>query len=247
MIRAGIGGWTFEPWRGAFYPPGLPHARELAFASQKLTAIEINGTFYRTQTPNTFEKWAHETPDDFVFSVKALRYATNKRVLAEAGESVERFVASGLDRLGDKLGPILWQFAPTKKFDAHDFETFLKLLPRELNGRPLRHALEVRHGSFNTDAFIEMAAQAGVAVVLAESEDYPCIEAETADFMYLRLMKAQADVDTGYPADELAGWHARATRWAKGGRDVFVFFINGAKERAPAAAEAFLALVAKSA
>jgi uncharacterized protein YecE (DUF72 family) len=240
MIRAGIGGWTYEPWRGAFYPPRLPHAQELAFASRALTTIEINGTFYRTQKPDTFRKWAEETPDGFVFSVKAPRYAVNKRVLAEARPSIERFAESGLGELGDKLGPILWQLAPTKKFDAADVAAFLSLLPHEAKGRPLRHALEVRHASFQTAAFIEMAAEAGAAIVLADSDDYPLIEGQTAAFTYARLIKSRADVETGYPEAELAAWRKRAQRWAKGGRDVFVYFIDGAKERAPAAAAAFL-------
>src|SRR5271166_5557800 len=159
MIRAGIGGWTFEPWRGAFYPPKLPYAQDLAFASRAVTTIEINGTFYRTQKPDTFRKWAEETPDDFVFSVKAPRYAVNKRILAEAGPSIERFLQSGLDQLGEKLGPILWQFAPTKKFDAADFAAFLALLPLEAKGMRLRHVLEVRHPSFKTAEFTELAAK----------------------------------------------------------------------------------------
>jgi len=240
MIRAGIGGWTFEPWRGAFYPPKLPYAQELAFASRAVTTIEINGTFYRTQKPDTFRKWAEETPDGFVFSVKAPRYAVNKRVLAEAGSSIERFAESGLDQLGDKLGPILWQFAPTKKFDAADFSAFLALLPRDAKGTRLRHALEVRHASFKTPEFIELAAKAGAAIVVADSEDYPLIEEQTADFSYARLMKSRPEVETGYKADELAAWRKRAEGWAEGGRDVFVYFISGAKERAPAAAAAFL-------
>ncbi len=241
MIRAGIGGWTFEPWRGSFYPPGLPHAQELAFASRALTTIEINGTFYRTQKPDTFRKWAEETPDGFVFSVKAARYAVNKRVLAEAGPSIERFAESGLEQLGEKLGPILWQFAPTKKFDAADFAAFLALLPREVKGTRLRHALEVRHASFKTPEFIELSAKAGAAIVVADSEDYPLIEEQTADFSYARLMKSRAGLETGYPPDELVAWRKRAQALAKGGRNVFVYFIDGAKERAPAAAEAFLA------
>ncbi len=241
MIRAGVGGWTYEPWRGAFYPPGLLRAQELSFASRALTTIEINGTFYRTQKPETFRKWAGETPDGFVFSVKAPRYAVNKRALSEAGPSIERFAGSGLGELGGKLGPILWQFAPTKKFDAADFADFLTLLPREAEGRPLRHALEVRHASFQTDAFIEMAAEAGAAIVVADSDDYPPIEERTADFTYARLMKSRADVETGYPEAELAAWRKRAEGWAKGGGDAFVYFIDGAKERAPAAAAAFLA------
>ncbi len=240
MIRAGVGGWTFEPWRGTFYPPKLPHAQELAFASRALTSIEINGTFYRTQKPDTFRKWAGETPDGFVFSVKAPRYAVNKRVLAEAGPSIERFAESGLDELGVKLGPILWQFAPTKKFDAADIAAFLALLPREVKGARLRHALEVRHASFKTPEFFDLAAKVGAAIVVADSEDYPLIEEQTADFTYARLMKSRPEGETGYPADELADWRKRARSWAEGGRDVFVYFIDGAKERAPAAAAAFL-------
>jgi uncharacterized protein YecE (DUF72 family) len=240
MIRAGVGGWTFEPWCGTFYPPGLPHAQELSFASRALTSIEINGTFYRTQKPDTFRKWAEETPDGFVFSVKAPRYAVNKRVLAEARPSIERFAESGLEQLGNKLGPILWQFAPTKKFDAADFAAFLALLPHEAKGTPLRHALEVRHPSFKTPEFCELAAKVGAAIVLADSDDYPLIEEQTADFSYARLMRSRAEVETGYPTDELAAWRKRAKCWAKGGRDVFVYFIDGAKERAPAAAAAFL-------
>jgi len=240
MIRAGIGGWTYEPWRGIFYPPKLPYAKELAFASRALTTIEINGTFYRTQKPDTFRKWAEETADGFVFSVKAPRYAVNKRVLAEAGPSIERFAESGLEQLGEKLGPILWQFAPRKKFDAADIAAFLALLPREVKGTRLRHVLEVRHASFKALEFIELAAKAGAAIVVADSEDYPLIEEQTADFSYARLMKSHPEVETGYQADELAAWRKRAQGWAKGGRDVFVYFINGAKERAPAAAAAFL-------
>lgn len=246
MIRAGIGGWTYELWRGSFYPPGLPHARELSFASSALTSIEINGTFYRTQKPETFLKWAKETPDGFVFSVKAPRYAVNKRLLAETGPSVERFAESGLDQLGEKLGPILWQFPPSKRFDAADVAAFLALLPQEANGRRLRHALEVRHESFRTPQFYELAAKTGAAIVVADSDDYPLIEEATGDFTYVRLMKARADVETGYSEAELAAWRKRAKEWAKGGRDVFVYFINGAKERAPAAAGAFLASCASA-
>lgn len=241
MIRVGIGGWTFEPWRKTFYPPGLAHARELEYASSQLTTIEINGTFYRTQKPDTFRKWAAETPDDFVFSVKAPRYAVNKRVLAEAGESIERFIESGLDQLGAKLGPLLWQFAPTKKFDASDFAAFLALLPPELKGHRLRNALEVRHASFNTPEFLDMAREAGAAIVFADSDDYPIIAEQTADFTYARLMRARAEEATGYAAGELAAWRKRTEGWATAGRDAFVYFINGAKERAPAAAMAFLA------
>jgi uncharacterized protein YecE (DUF72 family) len=243
MIRAGIGGWTYEPWRGNFYPQGLPHARELEFASRKLTTIEINGTFYRTQKPDTFRKWGDETPDGFVFSLKAPRYAVNKRVLAEAGPSIEAFVKSGIAELGDKLGPVLWQFAPTKKFDASDFGAFLALLPSEVKGRPLRHALEVRHESFKAPQFFELAQKAGAAIVLADSDEYPCIAQETAGFTYARLMKSREEEPAGYAPAELSGWMERARKWSAGGRDAFVYFINGAKERAPAAAQAFQAMM----
>ena len=158
-IRVGIGGWTFEPWRGSFYPKGLAHAKELAYASSKLTTIEINGTLYRTQTPATFAKWRKEVPDGFVFSVKGPRYVVQKRVLAEAGESLGFFLKSGITELGDRLGPILWQFAPTKKFDAADFAAFLAMLPAKLDGLRLRHAVEVRHPSFATPQFIALLRQ----------------------------------------------------------------------------------------
>ncbi|MGO8778641.1 MAG: DUF72 domain-containing protein [Rhodomicrobium sp.] len=240
MIRAGIGGWTFGPWRGNFYPKGLAHSCELEFASRALNTIEINGTFYRTQTPDTFRKWADETPEGFVFSLKAPRYAVNKRVLAEAGPSIERFFASGVHALGKKLGPVLWQFAPTKRFEPGDFAAFLALLPREVKGLPLRHALEVRHESFRSPQFAGLAAKAGAAIVLADSDVYPCIEAETAGFTYARLMRSRMEEETGYASEELASWAKRAANWGAGGQDVFIYFIDGAKERAPAAAQAFL-------
>jgi uncharacterized protein YecE (DUF72 family) len=242
MIRVGIGGWTYEPWRGVFYPHGLPHARELEYASRQLTAIEINGTFYRTQNPKTFRKWAEETPDDFVFSVKGPRYATNKRALAEAEPSISRFMESGLDELGGKLGPLLWQFAPTKKFDAEDFASFLALLPRELKGKPLRHVLEVRHESFKSPEFTRLAARFGAAIALAESDEYPLIEEVTADFVYARLMRSREEEEAGYPQAELDKWADRAKAWSAQGLDVFLYFIAGAKVHNPAAA---LALIAK--
>jgi len=246
MIRAGIGGWTFEPWRGSFYPKGLVHSRELEFASRALNTIEINGTFYRTQTPDTFRNWADETPDGFVFSLKAPRYAVNRRVLAEAGPSIERFFASGVAELGEKLGPILWQFAPTKRFEQADFAAFLALLPRQVNGNPLRHALEVRHESFKSPELVNLAAKADAAIVLADSDDYPCIEEKTAGFTYVRLMKSRMEEETGYASEELARWAERAANWSADGRDVFIYFIDGAKERAPAAAQAFLGLITKN-
>ena len=257
MIRVGIGGWTYEPWRGTFFPDKLPHARELQYASRQVTAIEVNGTYYRTQTPATFAKWAGETPDGFVFAIKALRFCTNRKVLAEAGESVGKFLHSGLHELGDKLGPVLWQFMPSKRFDPADFGAFLDLLPDEAGGRRLRHALEVRHDSFRDPAFIDLARRRGAAVVFADSATYPTLADVTADFVYARLENAQAAVETGYTAAQLDRWAAAAKTWgageapegmdyvdaaapAKTPRDVFVFMINGAKQRAPAAAKALL-------
>lgn len=256
MIRAGIGGWNYEDWRGTFYPKGLPKTRELFHASRQLTTIEINSTYYRTQSPTSFRRWAEETPDDFVFAVKASQFATNRRVLAEAGSSIERFVASGITELKAKLGPILWQFAPTKKFDADDFEAFLKLLPARHNDVKLRHAVEVRHESFRVPEFATLARKYKVAVVIADSAKYPMLADVTADFVYARLQKAEARVTTGYTTADLDKWATRAKAWAQGSvaadlstlaappaarkRDVFVYMINGAKERAPAAAMAFL-------
>jgi uncharacterized protein YecE (DUF72 family) len=261
-IRVGIGGWTYEPWRDNFYPADLTQKRELEYASRHVTAIEINGTYYRTPTPASFAKWRDETPDDFIFSVKVLRYITVRRVLAEAGEAIERFVNSGLAELGDKLGPLLWQFGPTKKFEPEDFDAFLKLLPAKTGGIRLRHALEVRHPSFNSVDFIALARAHGAAVVFADSDEYQSFADLTSDFVYARLMKADAKVTTGYTGTALASWAKHAQTWAQGGepaglphvdskpakkqpRDVFMFFINGAKERAPAAAGELLKLVSQ--
>jgi len=254
-IRVGIGGWTYEPWRDNFYPAKLPASRELQHASRQVTAIEVNGTYYSTMTAKAFERWFAETPDDFVFALKANRFATNRRVLAEAGESIARFIGSGLARLEHKLGPVLWQFAPTKRFDPADFEAFLKLLPADVEGRPLRHVLDVRHDSFMVPEFLALARAYRAAVVFTDSPDYPSFANLTADFVYLRLMNAKSDVPTGYPPDVLGAFAACAKTWAGGGepsglplvegdtgapaaasRDVFMFMINGAKERAPAAA-----------
>ncbi len=257
MIRVGIGGWVFPPWRGEFYPKGLPQARELEHASRKLTTIEINGTFYGTQKPESFRKWAAQTPDDFVFSLKGPQFATNRRVLAQAGESVERFFASGVLELKSKLGPILWQMAPTKKFDAEDFTAFLSLLPQRLDGRTIRHVVEVRHESFLVPEFIVLLRKFSVAVVLAESDKHPLIADVTGDFVYARLQRTSEAVATGYPLDALDTWAKRAQTWADGGapddlatiagpspaqtkRDVFIYMISGAKVRAPAAAMALI-------
>jgi uncharacterized protein YecE (DUF72 family) len=257
-ILVGIGGWTYEPWRETFYPQKLPAKRELEHASRQVTAIEVNGTYYSTMKPAAFERWRDETPDGFVFSLKANRFATNRRVLADAGESIARFIDSGLARLGPKLGPVLWQFAPTKQFDPEDFEGFLKLLPREVEGLPLRHVLDVRNDSFRSPRFLELARKYAAAVVLTDSPNYPQLADLTTDFVYLRLMRAESARETGYAPEVLDAYAACAQAWAAGGqpqgvplveagaeaqdvpRDVFVFVINGAKERAPKAATELL-------
>ena len=217
MIRVGIGGWVFAPWRGEFYPKGLQQARELEHASRKLTSIEINGTFYRTQKPDSFRKWAQETPDDFVFSLKGPRYTTHRRVLAEAGSSVERFFGSGVLELKGKLGPVLWQLPPTKAFNPDDFTAFLELLPRTLDGRPIRHAVEVRHASFVTADFIALLRKHAVAPVLVDSEKHPMIADVTSDFVYARLQRTSEKVKTGYAPAALDDWAKRAETFAKGG------------------------------
>ncbi len=251
-VRVGVGGWTYEPWRDNFYPAGWPAARELEYASQRLTAIEVNGTYYSSQKPATFAKWARETPEGFVFSLKASRFATNRRVLAEAGESIERFVGSGIAELGDKLGPIVWQFAPTKRFDPDDFGAFVAMLPSQVSGLPLRHVLDVRHESFRTPEYLALARRHGVATVFTDSDDYPSFADVTGPFVYVREMRTESALPQGVPPEALDAMAACARRWADGGepdgvprigppqpagpRDVFVFFISGAKERAPAAA-----------
>jgi len=237
-VRVGVGGWTFDPWRDNFFPKGLPHSRELHYASRQLTAIEVNGTYYSTFKPPTFAKWRDETPEGFVFSLKANRFATNRRQLSSAGESITRFVESGISELGDKLGPIVWQFMPTKVFDPQDFEAFLALLPRTADGRALRHVLDVRHESFATPEYLALARRYGCVTVYTDSEKFPNIADAQAPFAYLRLMRSRSEVPSGYPPAELEAWAAGARTWVGGprGREAFIFFINGAKERAPAAA-----------
>jgi uncharacterized protein YecE (DUF72 family) len=239
-IRVGIGGWTYEPWRGVFYPEDLPQKRELEFASRNLTSIEINGTYYSSFKSASWIKWREDTPPGFVFSVKASRFCTNRKNLVDAGESVAKFFAQGIGELRDRLGPINWQLATTKKFDAAEVEAFLELLPGEVQGIKLRHALEVRHESFRHRTFYELARRYGAAIVFADSEDYPAIDEHTADFTYARLMRTREDAQSGYASLALDGWAKRAYDWAKRG-DVFVYFIAGAKIRAPAAAQALIA------
>jgi uncharacterized protein YecE (DUF72 family) len=253
-IRTGIGGWTFPPWRGVFYPDGLRQADELAYASSKLGAIEINGTYYSLQKPASFAAWAAATPDDFVFAIKASRFCTNRKVLSDVGEAMDRFMGQGLTELGPKLGPILWQFMATKKYDPDDFAGFLALLPKELGGRPLRHCVEVRNASFATEAFVDLARSHNVAICASENPDYPLIADVTADFVYARLMRGRDEIETGYEAADLDAWATRLRAYSNGGsppdlatlappppaapRDVFAFFISAGKVRAPAAAVA---------
>jgi uncharacterized protein YecE (DUF72 family) len=256
-IRIGVGGWTYEAWRGSFFPKGLPHAKELEYAGSKLTSIEINGTYYGSQKPASFIKWRDETPDDFVFAVKGPRFATNRRVLAEAGQSIEYFFKTGVTELKAKLGPINWQFATTKRFDPEDFAAFLKLLPKSVDGFDIRHAVEVRHASFKSPDFIALARAHGVAVVIAADSKYPQIADLTAPFVYARIMGTTSTEATGYSAAALDQWASRAKTWASGGspedlateaaaktdatsREVFLYVISGAKERNPAAAMALI-------
>jgi uncharacterized protein YecE (DUF72 family) len=258
MIRVGIGGWTFEPWRGVFYPEGLSQKKELEFASRALTAIEINGTYYSTFKPASFAGWAATAPEGFVFTVKGSRFCTNRKVLAEAGESVARFTGQGLVELGHKLGPIFWQFMATKKFDAEDFRAFLALLPRQEAGVKLRHAVQVRHDSFHVPEFVDMCRDAGVAIVYADSPEYPAIADVTGDFVYARLEAGTDDNPVCYPEADIPKWAKVAETWASGGRpeglpyasdaalpvkprDTFIFFIHGGKVRAPAGAQALQA------
>lgn len=259
-ILVGVGGWTFEPWRDNFYPAGLPAARELEYASRQLSMIEVNGTYYSTMSAATFAKWRDQTPEDFVFSLKANRFATNRRVLAEAGESVQRFVASGIAELGAKLGPIVWQFATTKRFDAADFEAFLRLLPREAAGVPLRHVMDVRHETFKTPQYLALARRYGAGTVFTDSDEYPSFADITTDFVYVRTMRTDSNLPQGCTPAALEQIAASTRCWRDGhepdglprvapaqaaapGRDVFLLFISGAKEKAPHAAMGVKALL----
>ena len=255
-IYIGIGGWTYEEWRGPFYPDGLTQKRELEYASSKLTSIEINGTYYGAQKPSTFQKWRAETPDDFVFSVKGTRYATNRRDLAESKDSVDRFLNSGISELKEKLGPINWQFMATKKFDPADMENFFKLLPPEIDGVRLRHAVEVRHPTFQCAEFVDLARHYGVAVITGADSDFPVIADLTADFAYVRIMGSSEEHELGYSEQALDEWAYRARTLAEGQipndlpiygkkqspkpRDVYLYVISGYKTKNPAAAMALI-------
>jgi uncharacterized protein YecE (DUF72 family) len=258
QVRVGVGGWTFEPWRGVFYPGDLKQKDELAYASRHLTAIEINGTYYSSFKPDSWKKWRDETPDGFVFAIKGSRFTTNRRELATAGESLERFFAQGMTELGDRMGPFLWQLPHTKKFNPDDLDGFLSLLPKEVGGRPARHALEPRHASFSTPDYPALLRKHGVANVYAKHATYPEIADVTADFVYARLQTGRDEIETAYEAPELDAWAGRLKTWAAGGhpgdlprldaasaptadaRDVFAFIIHEGKVRAPVCAMALI-------
>ena len=236
VIRSGVGGWTYPPWRGVFYPDKLAQSKELEYASHRLGAIEINATFYGRQSPKSWEKWSQVAPDGFQFAIKASRYCVSRSKLAEGAESIGNFCGQGFEVLGRKLGPILWQFGPKKTFDRDDIAAFIDLIPEQVGSLKLRHAFEPRHESFNDARFFELCRARDIAVVLEDSEEYPTIEADTASFAYARLQRMREDVPTGYDDAALDGFAERARAWQKAGRDAYVFFINGAKVRAPAAA-----------
>src|SRR5277367_3322688 len=273
-VRIGISGWRYVPWRGVFYPEKLTQKKELAYASSIFRSIEINGTFYSLQRPEYFEAWAGETPGDFVFSVKAPKFVTHVRRLADVETPVANFLASGILRLGSKLGPILWQLPPNFRFEPEKLETFLKILPHDtesagalarrhdkfLKGRaavktdakrPLRHAIEIRHSSFAVPEFIEMLRAYDVALVCADTVEWPRMMDVTSDFMYCRLHGSEVLYASGYDDDALDEWAARIAAWAQGGEpanaerassvpamlcekcDVYVYFDNDVKVRAP--------------
>jgi len=259
-IRVGIGGWTYAPWRDNFYPKGLVQRRELEYASRELSAIEINGTYYGAQKPATYAKWRDETPPGFVFTAKAPKRITQSRALDRTGAQVEDFVG-GIAELGDRLGALVWQFDAGTRIDRAGFEAFMELLPRQVSGRPMRHVLDVRDHGFVDAGYVALARRHGMATVFTDSDEHPSFADATADFVYARLMRARADIPTGYPPGELQAWAARASTWAAGGtpddlptlapaeggkarrRNVFIFFIAAAKERNPAAATALLRIL----
>jgi len=236
QIRIGIGGWSYPPWRGVFYPDKLPQAKELEYASSALTAIEINATFYGRQKPKSWENWEKVAPDGFQFAVKGSRFCVTRSRLCEGAEGIGNFFAQGFAALGPKLGPILWQFAPRRKFDRDDIAGFIDLLPSELDGIKLRHAIEPRHESFRDEKFFDLCRARNIAVVLEDSDEYPTIEADTADFAYARLQRMREEVPTGYDDEALDKFATRTRASVQNGRDAYIFMINGAKIRAPAAA-----------
>jgi uncharacterized protein YecE (DUF72 family) len=272
-IRIGISGWTYPSWRGVFYPQGLAHRRELTYASRCFNSIEINGTFYSLQRPASFQRWYEETPEGFVFAIKGGRFITHMKKLNEVGTPLANFFASGVLALREKLGPILWQLPAFVRFDEARFERFFDQLPRNTEaaarladrhdhrvagrawtiadaGRPIRHAVEVRHESFRTARFIDLLRRQDIALVFADAVDWPYIEDVTADFIYLRLHGSEELYVSGYDDAALDNWARRVRAWAAGGepadakrttaeapprsrRDVYVYFDNDTKIRAP--------------
>lgn len=272
-IRIGVSGWTYAPWRGHFYPKGLTQARELSYAARQFPALEINGTFYGLQRPEVFERWAQATPEDFVFAVKGSRFITHTKRLRDVRLPLANFLASGLLNLGAKMGPLLWQLPPTLRFDPALIGDFLALLPKDTeaaarlagqhdarvdgraavdidSSRPLRHAMEIRHESFRTPAFVDLLREHGVALVCADTAKWPRLMDLTADFAYCRLHGSAELYRSRYPEDELALWARRVAAWAEGKaaphgdfagaptqdrrrREVFVFFDNTDKRHAP--------------
>ena len=255
-IRVGIGGWTYAPWRDNFYPKGLVQRRELEFASRRLSCIEINGTYYGTQKSTVYAKWREETPPGFIFSAKAPKRIMQSKALERTGAQVDDFIG-GIIELGDRLGPLVWQFDAGIRLDPERFAAFCALLPQEADGRPLRHVIDVRDAGFIDAAFIALMRKHGFATVFTDSADHPSFADVTADFVYARLMRTRSEIPSGYPEDALAEWAQRARSWAAGGepadlprissesppaapRDVFIHFISAAKERNPAAAMGLL-------
>ena len=283
-VRIGISGWTYPPWRGVFYPKGLPQKRELEYAARQFRSIEINGTFYGMQRPDAFAAWADAVPDDFVFAVKAPRYITHMLRLRNAATPLANFIASGPLRLGPKLGPILWQFPPNFRFDPERIGSFLALLPHDTEAaaqlgrrhddklkarawlrtsthRKLRHAMEIRHDSFRTDAFVELLRRYDVALVCADTVEWPRLMDVTSDFVYARLHGSEELYASGYDDTALDDWARRVVAWARGGephdaeriggkarsrpRDVFIYFDNDMKVRAPHDAGGLVARVGR--
>jgi len=271
-VRIGISGWRYAGWRGVFYPKGLQQRRELEFASQTFGTIEINGTFYSLQRPASFEQWAAETPDDFVFSLKGSRFITHMLKLRNIETPLANYFASGLLGLGRKMGPVLWQFAPQMQFSRERFEGFFKGLPRSTKeaarlakrcddrmlGRsvlkakedlPIRHCVEIRHESFAVPEFMELLRSYNIGFVVADTVEWPLLMEVTADFVYCRLHGSEQLYASGYEAEALEVWADRVVAFARGQRaegryveerrpdgverDVFVYFDNDAKVRAP--------------
>jgi uncharacterized protein YecE (DUF72 family) len=240
IIHVGIGGWTYPPWRGIFYPPGLPQSGEQAYAMERFGAIEINATFYGRQSPKSWEAWGKAAPEGFQFAVKGSRYCVTRPKLADAAEGVVRFLDQGLVALGSKLGPILWMLSARRAFDRDDIAAFLALLPRDFDGLKLRHAIEPRHESFRDSAFLDLAKEHDVAIVYGDDDEFPCVDADTASFRYARLQRMREEIVTGYDDAALDTFADRARGWASQGRDAYIFMINGAKIRAPGAATALI-------